>query len=432
MKKYTIIYPVISLCIYFLSSMLAYSQVEVWMAKGDKAIYQKNFKEAIVDFSRALDHDPNNTKAIYNRGLAYLYSEQYNEALADFSRFIELKPEDADGYNNRGLTYGYIGNVDAAIADFDKSLQLDPNYAEGYLNRGSAYVSNRNYPAALKDFDKAIKFNDKNPEIYFQRGRIHYKQKNYKKAVQDFTKAMDLGLKHSKVYYNRGNSYFKDKIYDKAIKDYTKALELDPKDTEARNNRAMAYDLSGNQSKASEDRKKLLLLAGLPDPNKIKYKKFQHPSGIMSIDMPDNWYMKSGVEGDLYEMTVTQETLSDVKQPYTVGVRLTYNKNMKNIYPAAKNEMDILNFWKGSAAKNAGDYQTYDVLMQKSMHIGSWTGFYNKSRIQIGKDDEPLGLFELVLANKDNLVWAYFQSPVKQFEYYKAIFEKAMKTVVLK
>ena len=52
--------------------------------------------------------------------------ERYDEALADYSRAIELDPEEAWVIASRGETYRAMGRYDQALADYDRAIELDP------------------------------------------------------------------------------------------------------------------------------------------------------------------------------------------------------------------------------------------------------------------------------------------------------------------
>ena len=62
----------------------------------------KQYKEAIADYDKAIELNPKDAKAYYNRGNAKHQLKQYKEAIADYDKAIELNPKDANAYNNRG------------------------------------------------------------------------------------------------------------------------------------------------------------------------------------------------------------------------------------------------------------------------------------------------------------------------------------------
>ena len=49
----------------------------------------------------------------------------YKEAIRDFTRVIEIDPDNANAYFNRGCCYDSVGELDLAISDYSVALELD-------------------------------------------------------------------------------------------------------------------------------------------------------------------------------------------------------------------------------------------------------------------------------------------------------------------
>jgi len=62
-------------------------------------------KEAVSDYTKALQLDSLNLKAFANRGIAYLSLMLYPQAIQDFTSFLKIKPNDGLILFNRGLSY---------------------------------------------------------------------------------------------------------------------------------------------------------------------------------------------------------------------------------------------------------------------------------------------------------------------------------------
>ena len=67
------------------------------------------------------------------------------EAIKDFNKAIELNPNYSKAYYNRGNTkkdlanaYNNIDYLEEAIKDYNKAIELNPNNSEAYFNR---YIS---------------------------------------------------------------------------------------------------------------------------------------------------------------------------------------------------------------------------------------------------------------------------------------------------
>lgn len=66
---------------------------DMYYAKGVIALEKKRWSEAIAEFTKAIELDPNNPWTYHNRGNAYYYKDQYDQAIADYEKAIKLKPE---------------------------------------------------------------------------------------------------------------------------------------------------------------------------------------------------------------------------------------------------------------------------------------------------------------------------------------------------
>ncbi|MBR3498505.1 MAG: tetratricopeptide repeat protein [Selenomonadaceae bacterium] len=136
------------------------------------------YERAIVDFNKAIKLNPNDDIAYNNRGVAYSklgnkYSlvdrifdvksedyykslEYFTNAIQDFNKAIELNPNSYSAYNNLGIVYSSLDLYELAIQKFNKAIQINPNYASAYHNRGAAFNSLKKFKQAITDYDKAI------------------------------------------------------------------------------------------------------------------------------------------------------------------------------------------------------------------------------------------------------------------------------------
>ena len=62
---------------------------------------------------------------MHNRGISYERLGHYKEAIKDFTRVIEIDPDNANAYFNRGCCYDSVGELDLAISDYSVALELD-------------------------------------------------------------------------------------------------------------------------------------------------------------------------------------------------------------------------------------------------------------------------------------------------------------------
>lgn len=60
----------------------------------------------------------------YNQGVAYSQQKQYRQAIALYNKAIKLDPKLASAYNNRGISYALLKNYKKGMADLKIAIRL--------------------------------------------------------------------------------------------------------------------------------------------------------------------------------------------------------------------------------------------------------------------------------------------------------------------
>ena len=127
---------------------------------------QKEYKEAINHYTKAIKLKPDFPEPYYNRGNAYSEIGALDLAIKDFNMALALNLNDFESYNNRGTVYAKKGDFDTAIKDYDTAIRFKPDYAGAYNNRGFLYNSKGDFDTAIKDYRKAIELDPNNTTIH--------------------------------------------------------------------------------------------------------------------------------------------------------------------------------------------------------------------------------------------------------------------------
>lgn len=147
--------------------------------------------EAEAAFSNTTRVFPNNPLVFNNRGMYYQQQRKPKEAIADFSRAIQLDPRFYVAYTNRGFTYLNDGeNPSAAIADFTESLRLNPQQPGIYSLRGAAKLQQGKLNEALADYNETLRLDPKNPIAMADIGFTKFFSKDYPAALASFNNAV--------------------------------------------------------------------------------------------------------------------------------------------------------------------------------------------------------------------------------------------------
>ena len=150
------------------------------------------------------------------------------QAITDYTKAIELEPNNAAAYYNRGIVYSNSGNLEQAIQNFTKAIELDPRKIEAYINRGTAYLDSQDFEKALQDYNKTIALDSSIAEAYNNRGIVYFHLGDLAQAISDYTRAITLDSSYAFAYVNRGNAYVRSGKLKEAIQDFERYLDLAP------------------------------------------------------------------------------------------------------------------------------------------------------------------------------------------------------------
>ena len=219
--------------------------VEAYKNRGMAYRNKGDYDLAIEDFGKAIQLNPNFAEAYFSRGSIYVKKGDIDHAMEDFSTAIELKPDYAEAYCNRGNAYHRNCEIDCAVANYDKAIELEPDYINAYYNRGTAYVNKADFDLAILDYNRVIGLKPDSADAHFGRGVAYFEKGNYSQAIEDFNKVIELKPDSTDIFSNRGVAHYLKGEYGRAIEDYDKVIELKPYDADAYNNRGAAYSKKG-------------------------------------------------------------------------------------------------------------------------------------------------------------------------------------------
>lgn len=132
---------------------------KLWVTHGEINEALGNHKEAIQNYDKAIELNPEYCVAVFRRGRSKRALGRYEEAIMaiqDYDKAIELDPNDAVAFRNRGYSKQSLHQHQEAIKDYDKAIELDPNDAVAFRNRGYCKQIVGRDEEAIQDYDKAI------------------------------------------------------------------------------------------------------------------------------------------------------------------------------------------------------------------------------------------------------------------------------------
>ncbi|MBE9512277.1 MAG: tetratricopeptide repeat protein [Bacteroidetes bacterium] len=197
---------------------------------------QKKIEEAIEKFKKAGEiADKYNNSSILakvNKVVPQLYMVRGNslmkqnpqEALKNLDKAVELNPNLTKAYLAKGLIYKDLGdelNMKASLIktmevgfahnDIKTADQAELVLRTFYFNKAVTSLKTENMAEAETCFKSAVEYGSKNPMVYFQLGKIYNSNKQYELAVQTLKRAEEFenggDAEKAGIFYEMGNAY---------------------------------------------------------------------------------------------------------------------------------------------------------------------------------------------------------------------------------
>mgnify|MGYP001300888446 CR=1 FL=1 len=161
------------------------------------------YDQAIIEYNRAIQINPNNAHAYVNLGVTYAMKRDQAKSITNYNQAIQINPNNAHAYHMRGLYYKKVGSITQAINDLNRSLQIDQTDARAFLSLGSFYDEIKDFKQALDNYKQALEIDPANGNIYYYRAYTYAKLENYDKAWEDIHRAQNLGSQINPEFLQR-------------------------------------------------------------------------------------------------------------------------------------------------------------------------------------------------------------------------------------
>jgi tetratricopeptide (TPR) repeat protein len=189
---------------------------EDYFKRATKFYFEGKHELAIKAYEKAMESEPNNVKAWFDKGIALGKLGRHDEALNAIEKAIELKPDYIEAWFSKGVALGQLGRHDEEFKAYEKAIELKPDHVNAWYNKGVRLTEHGRHDEALKVYEKAI----------------------------------ELKPDYVNAWYNKGVSLDKLGRHDEALNAYEKIIEIKPDDADAWYNSACFYSIRDDKEKA--------------------------------------------------------------------------------------------------------------------------------------------------------------------------------------
>ena len=232
-----------------------------------KAEQWQQAEHYLLEAIRSEPGNPSNSLLLSNIATIQRRQGRLKEALRNYSMAIDLTPNAVTLLHNRAAVYVLLDSIAQAQADYERIMLIDESDVESRYTHGMLALNMGDTKTAENDFEDILRINPNSGMARQGQGYLHKHAGEHDKAAQCFSEVINV-RPTATLLANRADCYLATKRLNDASLDIARALELDPDDPYIYILRAKLNKLRFNRSDMERDIK-LAVAHGL-DEKEVK------------------------------------------------------------------------------------------------------------------------------------------------------------------
>jgi len=152
----------------------------------------------------------------FKQGNEFSQAAQFEQAVDEYLKSLEIEPQNVDAMTNLGVAYYSLGKLDEAVEQYLKALEIAPNDADIHSNLAAAYVqkyqqsvASEQLDKAMAEYQKAVELAPDLPEAHFGLGAVYMLLGRKEDALQAFETFLDLDTGNDPIATDNAKEYIK-------------------------------------------------------------------------------------------------------------------------------------------------------------------------------------------------------------------------------
>jgi tetratricopeptide (TPR) repeat protein len=247
----------ILVCGLLLAAMLGCSRdpsvrKQKYFERGNRYFESGKFPEAVIEFSNAVQLDPQYGAAHFKLGESYLKMQRLQDGYSELQRTVELDPGNTKAQLDLGLIM-IAGRSYVHVAPIAKQmLAVDPNNADAHLLLSELNRAQGKFDAALEEINKAIALNPNDSGFYVQLATLQSATSSKVAAETTLKKALEVDPKFAPAVQALAGLYESAERWGDAETELRYAITLNPRRVELRQWLARLYYSQERKAEAEQ------------------------------------------------------------------------------------------------------------------------------------------------------------------------------------
>jgi tetratricopeptide (TPR) repeat protein len=170
-----------------------------------------------------------------NFGVVLSTQGRLQEAIGQYERALQLNPDYGEAHGKLGNVLLREGKLQEAISHYEQALRINPGYLEAHNNLGSALVRVGKVEEAISQWEQALRIKPDYAEAQYNLGNALLQVGKVQEAISHFKQALQINPNLAETHYNLGVSLEQTRKIEDAIDQYQQALRIKPNFTQAQN-----------------------------------------------------------------------------------------------------------------------------------------------------------------------------------------------------
>lgn len=189
------------------ASAANYNLSQLFDARSHELERRKAYSEAVKEFSRYTSAFPQNARARLALGIAYYNETNFNQALIEFEKAVQLDPQMPDAYYSAAETCAILRKWDEAQRYLAGALRINPRSFQANYLMGSVLVDSLRYDEAVRYLETAIALKPEDETAYLKLGQAYLSVKDPNKAFDPLNRAAAINPHDSQPHWLLGRAY---------------------------------------------------------------------------------------------------------------------------------------------------------------------------------------------------------------------------------
>ncbi|WP_372987545.1 tetratricopeptide repeat protein [Marinobacter sp.] len=206
------------------STLMPVESAEEAIARGDAAYRQGKLDEAVFEYIRSLELDPENADTFYKVGAINQHKGAADKAASAFELALQLEPDHAGALEGLGLMLMKRRQHDRARTMLEKSVAADGNRWQALNALGIMADLRSDFAAARDYYDRALAIAPRNARLHNNLGYSFYLIGHWNRAEYQYQTALNIDPDHERAWRNLGQLYTRLERFDEALEALIKVM----------------------------------------------------------------------------------------------------------------------------------------------------------------------------------------------------------------